>query len=75
WAKRVDSLAKTLGETPAGIGKSPAELRKLAEESLASGGGAAAKPAAGLAAFDKPTPGLGAASAPGKLPPLNSFLK
>lgn len=75
WAKRVDSLAKTLGETPAGIGKSPAELRKLAEESLASGGGAAVKPASGLAAFDKPTPGLGAASAPGKLPPLNSFLK
>ena len=69
WGKRIDKVAKDLGATSAGIGKSASELRKMAEEALASGSGASPKPTAGLAAFDKPSAAPG-----GKLPPLSNFM-
>ena len=72
WGKRVDSLAKTLRDAPGNFNKSPAELRKLAEETLSSGGGAAKPP---LAAFDPAKPPGLADATPKKLPPLNTFLK
>lgn len=72
WGQRVDALAKTLRDAPGNFSKTPAELRRQAEETLSSGGGAA-KPA--LSSFDPPkVPGLGDAT-PKNLPPLNSFMK
>lgn len=72
WGKRIDGMAKTLKDDPSLFGKTPAEVRRIAAETLASGAPAAApapKPAAsgpGLASFD----GKGA-----ERPPLSNFLK
>lgn len=75
WAKRVDKQAKTIGESVAGLGKSPAELRKLAEESLTGPASPAAPagspPAAGLGSFSRASnrpPGL-ADAAPTRVAP------
>lgn len=73
WGKRVDALAKTLRDAPGNFSKSPAELRKLAEEALA-GGRQPPGTRPPLGAFDgtqqQPAPGLGSVNRP----PLSSFM-
>jgi len=50
WAKRVDKLASDLGKGVGGIGKSPQELRTLAEQTLLNSTIAPASPASGASA-------------------------
>lgn len=75
WSKRVDALAAKLRDAPGNFSKPPAELRKLAEDTLA---GSAVQPAARppLGAFDgtrqPAAPGLG--SVPASRPPLSQFM-
>lgn len=64
WGKRIDSLAKTLADSPGNHGKTPTELRAIAAETL---GSSAAKP--------KPAgPGLGSFNGAGGKPPLSDFM-
>lgn len=63
YSKRVDSLAASLGKNLNNMDKSPADLRRMAEEALASN---ATPKRPGLESFSTTTPGA-------KKPPLSQF--
>lgn len=60
WTKQVESVVKRIEATPDGMGKSQAELKKMAEEYLASGETAAPpRPPLGSFGLDDARPSLG----------------